>query len=125
VGSFSSIEQAALTQTTSNARRTQVFAWYHLVGAFATALGALSGGAVAQALQAAGSTVLESYRVMLPGYAGLGLVLGGLFTQLSAAVETTPAMTPATARLFGLHRSRRMVLKLSALFMIMTRGQGP
>jgi hypothetical protein len=47
------------------------------------------------------------------------------FTQLSAAVETTPAMTPATARLFGLHRSGRMVLRLSALFMIMTRGQGP
>jgi MFS family permease len=34
LGPFSSIEQAALTQTTSDAHRTQVFAWYHLVGAF-------------------------------------------------------------------------------------------
>jgi hypothetical protein len=32
VGPFSTIEQAALTQTTSDAHRTQVFAWYHLVG---------------------------------------------------------------------------------------------
>src|SRR5262245_57768954 len=41
VGPFSSIEQAALTQTTSEVRCTQVFAWYRLVGAFAMPLGAV------------------------------------------------------------------------------------
>ncbi len=42
VGPFLSIEQAALPQTTSDAARTQVFAWYNLAGACAAALGALS-----------------------------------------------------------------------------------
>ena len=40
VGPFLSIEQAALPQTTSDAARTQVFAWYNLGGACAAALGA-------------------------------------------------------------------------------------
>ncbi len=43
VGPFLSIEQAALSQIVPNEQRTQVFAWYNLVGSFATALGALKG----------------------------------------------------------------------------------
>src|SRR4030042_818114 len=54
VGPFLSIEQAALSQIVPNERRTQVFAWYNLVGSFATALGALSGGGLVQALQRLG-----------------------------------------------------------------------
>ena len=45
VGPFLAIEQAALAQTVAGAKRTGVFAWYNLVGSFATALGALAGGA--------------------------------------------------------------------------------
>ena len=44
VGPFLSIEQAALSQIVPNERRTQIFAWYNLVGSFATAFGALAGG---------------------------------------------------------------------------------
>lgn len=39
VGPFLSIEQAVLSQIIPNERRTNVFAWYNLVGSFATALG--------------------------------------------------------------------------------------
>jgi MFS family permease len=63
IGPFLSIEQAALSQLVSNEKRTQVFAWYHLAGSFATALGALAGGWVAQSLQD-GWTPLASYRVV-------------------------------------------------------------
>src|SRR5579885_1921350 len=42
IGPFLSIEQAALSQLLRDERRTHVFAWYNLVGSFATALGALS-----------------------------------------------------------------------------------
>ena len=45
IGPFLSIEQAALTQLLPGGRRTQVFAWYNLVGSLATAVGALCGGA--------------------------------------------------------------------------------
>ena len=40
VGPFLSIEQAALSQVISDRNRTSVFAWYTLVGAAATAVGA-------------------------------------------------------------------------------------
>ncbi|MGH2593590.1 MAG: MFS transporter, partial [Anaerolineae bacterium] len=56
------------------------------------------------------------------GYAALGLALGVLFTGLSAAAEPSPPPLSLAGRgargagRLGLHRSRRVVLKLSALF---------
>ncbi len=117
IGPFLSIEQAALTQIMPDHQRTRVFAWYNLVGSFATATGALCGGEFAQALQSGGMTPLASYRVIVIGYATLGLLLVGLFGQLSRAVETERATHSAGApHMIGLHRSRNVVLKLSALF---------
>jgi MFS family permease len=118
VGPFLSIEQAALPQTTSDAYRTHVFAWYNLVGSCAAALGAVSGGALAQALQHAGSTPLASYRVLLRGYAGLGVVLGLLFTRVSPAVEAPSGVSAPATNVLGLHRSRRVVYQLAGLFML-------
>src|SRR5512133_3827068 len=69
IGPFLSVEQAGLTQLISNQSRTQFFAWYNLVGSFATATGALSGGWLAQVLQNNEWTALASYRVVLMGYA--------------------------------------------------------
>jgi len=119
VGPFLSIEQAVLSQIIPNERRTNVFAWYNLVGSFATALGSLAGGALVQALQGAGTTSLGSYRTIVIGYAVIGAILGVLFTRLSSAVEiSTDSKHSATAfkTRFGLHRSQGVVLKLSALF---------
>ena len=44
IGPFLSVEQAALAQLLPDTQRTRVFAWYSLVGSFATAFGALCGG---------------------------------------------------------------------------------
>ena len=116
IGPFLSIEQAALTQIAPNEQRTRVFAWYNLVGSFATATGALAGGSLAQLLQAGGSTPLDSYRAIVLGYAALGLVLAFLFSRLSPRVETSPAAQAPAVFTLGLHRSRGVVMKLSALF---------
>lgn len=117
VGPFLALEQAALSQTIPGRRRTQVFAWYNLVGSFATATGALCGGGLAQALHARGMTLLDSYRAIVVGYAVIGLALGVLFTRLSPAVEALGEGGQRTvASRFGLHRSRKVVFKLSALF---------
>jgi MFS family permease len=121
VGPFLALEQAALSQIVPNERRTQIFAWYNLVGSFATAVGALCGGELAQALQGAGLIPLDSYRAVVAGYAALGVVLGVLFTCLSPSVEVPMSGGQAAtgaggASWFGLGRSRRVVLKLSALF---------
>jgi len=122
VGPFLSIEQAALSQIVSNERRTQIFAWYNLVGSFATALGALAGGSLVQALLDNGISALASYRAIVIGYAVIGVMLGGLFIRLSSAVEVPTVSLPQPTSLlkhrFGLHRSREVVLKLSALFSI-------
>ncbi len=115
IGPFLSIEQAALSQLLPHQRRTQVFAWYNLVGSFATASGALSGGWLAHTLQGSGFSPLESYRVVLIGYALGGVVLACSFLCLSSSIETTASALPVH-RTLGLHRSRRVVMKLSALF---------
>ena len=119
VGPFLSIEQSALSQIVSNEQRTQVFAWYNLVGSFTTALGSLSGGVLVQALQGIGVKPLGSYRAIVIGYAIIGVILGFLFTRLSSSVEIPPALQTATQKpksFLGLHKSRHVVFKLSALF---------
>jgi MFS family permease len=116
VGPFLSIEQAALSQTVSDRQRTRVFSWYNLAGSLATALGAFSGGGLTQLIQSAGASPLDSYRLVVAGYALMGAVLGALFLGMSSAVEVAAA-APATLKTrLGLHRSRGIVLRLSGLF---------
>ena len=119
IGPFLSVEQAALSHLLPNEKRTQVFAWYNLVGSFATATGALSGGWLAQVLQSRGMSALDAYRFVLMGYALGGLIIGLLFLSLSREVEVDAAsQTESTPRVLGLHKSRNVVVKLSALFSI-------
>jgi MFS family permease len=115
IGPFLSVEQAGLTQLLPNRRRTQIFAWYNLVGSFATATGALAGGWLAQGLQNNDWTALESYRLVLVGYAIGGFLLLLLFLNLSKGVEVE-ATRDTAPRILGLHRSRDVVFKLSSLF---------
>ena len=119
IGPFLSIEQAALSQLLPDEKRTQTFAWYNLVGSFATATGALAGGGMAQVLQGTGYTPLNSYRAVLLGYTLIGVVLADLFLLLSRSVEA-PKLEEAIPiqRRLGLHRSRGVVLRLSSLFAI-------
>jgi MFS family permease len=136
VGPFLPVEQASLAQLVTGRRRTRVFAWYNLVGSFATALGALAGGWLAQVLQEDGFPPLVSYRLVILIYAALGLVLGVLFVRLSPQTEASiswsgqPAATTDNnlpqitasknsnhrSNFLGLHRSRPIIMKLAALF---------
>ena len=115
IGPFLSVEQAGLTQLIQNKSRTQFFAWYALVGSLATATGALAGGWLAQILQDNGWAALESYRVVLIGYAFGGILLLLLFLNLTKSIEVETAQD-TTKRILGLHRSRAVVFKLSSLF---------
>ncbi len=116
IGPFLSVEQASLSQLIANEKRTNVFAWYNLAGSFATATGALSGGWLAQILHSNGWTQLEAYRVILMGYGVGGFILTILFLNVSSAIEISSVAEKQTKRILGLHRSQKVVLKLSALF---------
>jgi MFS family permease len=116
VGPFLAVEQAALSQIVPDERRTQIFGWYNLIGSFATAAGALAGGGMTEFLQEAGMLPLNSYRTIVILYGVIGLLLALLFTRLSSSVEIAHSASARTWFHLGLHRSRGVVLKLSALF---------
>ena len=121
VGPFLSIEQAALSHIVPATARTEVFAWYTLAGSLATAIGALCGGFVTQVLQRSSLTPVASYRAVVILYAALGMLLALLFTRLTAMVEVDASSNGAVSRaslshVFGITRSRNVVLKLSSLF---------
>jgi len=120
VGPFLSIEQAALTQVIPPALRTEVFAWYTLTGALATAAGSLAAGFLTQSLQRAALTPLDSQRAVVILYAALGLLLATLFVRLSSAAEA-PSALPSP---FGIGASRTVVLKLAVLFALDAFGGG-
>jgi MFS family permease len=129
VGPFLPIEQASLSHVVSDRSRTDVFAWYSLTGAVATAFGALTAGGVTRTLQRAGWEGVSSYRTVVVLYAGLGFVLALLFSRLSRAAEAAPASDARRARvtiasLTGVDRSRDVVFKLSALFALDAFGGG-
>ena len=119
VGPFLSIEQAALSHVVGDRTRTEVFAWYTLAGSFATALGALVGGTLSHTLQKTTMSQVNGYRAVVVLYGVLGLVLAFFFTRVSRDAEVSPS-EPREAgglvRLFGIHKSRDVVAKLSALF---------
>ena len=79
VGPFLAVEQAALSQTTPDARRTPTFAWYNLAGYVATAVGALAAGLLSQALLAMNLAPVDAYRAVVIGYSVVGLLMAVVF----------------------------------------------
>jgi MFS family permease len=120
VGPFLSIEQSALSNIIPDEKRTHIFAWYNLAGSFTTALGAIVTGILVQLLQNAHITPVASYRTIIVGYAALGFLLAALFCALSPLVEVpgegSCEVRSELRKRFGLHRSKGIVFKLSALF---------
>lgn len=117
IGPFLAIEQAGLSQTIDDKRRTKVFAWYHLAGSLSTALGSLTGGGMVHILTHNSISELSSYCICLTIYTGIGVLLGILFLNLSSNVESINKSTYNSKKVFlGLHQSRKPVLKLSSLF---------
>jgi len=129
VGPFLPIEQAALSHVVTDRTRTDVFAWYTLVGSMATAVGALAAGTVTRTLQSNGWDTVGSYRTVVVLYAAFGIVLAVLFSRLSRAAEAATlgekrALSSPFAALSGVDESRTVVLKLSSLFALDAFGGG-
>ena len=118
VGPFLAVEQASLSETIEGRRRTSVFAWYNLAGSIATAFGALAAGIAVGVMRSSGVEDVIAYRVVILGYAAIGLALVVVFSRVSAAVEVATPTDVSIARRLGLYKSRNIVLGLAALFSI-------
>jgi MFS family permease len=116
VGPFLAVEQASLSELVPARERTALFARYQLVGAFATAAGTLAGGAVVQAVITAGAAPIDGYRLVIIGYAVAGAALALMFVFVSPQVEAPTRAEQSVVGRLGLHQSRGIVLRLSALF---------
>ena len=118
VGPFLAVEQASLSQLVEPARRTTLFARYQLVGALATALGALAAGVVVQVAAGRVAAPADAYRAVIVVYSLVGVVLAVLFARVSPEVEVpaNEVVDPTIRSRLGLHRSQGIVLRLSALF---------
>ncbi len=102
---------AVLAHSAADARRTQVFARYSLIGALCTAAGSLA-AALPDVLMANGSTRLGAFRLMFFAYAALGVVCAALYRYVPH--ERGEAKAPQAP----LGPSRGTVYKLAALFSI-------
>jgi MFS family permease len=116
IGPFQSLEQAALSEASTEPGRVMPYAWYNLVGYLAVAVGALAAGVVPAALQAVGWTPLAAQRTLVWAFAAIGLVLIGCYLPLSPTVEAPLRKAASGTPPPGLHRSRGIVLRLAALF---------
>lgn len=115
---FGAIEQAVLTRSVADRVRTHIFARYSLIGAGAGAIGALASG-VPDLLAGLGFSELAALQGMFVLYAALGLV-GGVFYACIPAQPPEQRAEPASA----LGPSRRIVIKMAALFSIDSLGSG-
>ncbi|QDT52572.1 Major Facilitator Superfamily protein [Caulifigura coniformis] len=127
IGPFLSVEQAAISELIPGRERTRVFAWYHLVGYCAGALGAFVGGYSVSFAREQGATGTEAFQYVVWGYSLCGVVLAILFAALHRTIEPfehAPQDPPPAPMRFGLHRSRSIIARLSALFALDAFGGG-
>ena len=73
---------------------------------------------------ASGRAPVDAYRAVIVVYACLGLLLAALFLRVSPRIEVTAPPDASIARRLGLHRSRGIVARLSALFALDAFGGG-
>ncbi|CZR67860.1 related to Staphylococcus multidrug resistance protein [Phialocephala subalpina] len=97
IGPFTSIEESTLAHLTAPEIRSDIFAWYVVIGSAGSAAGKfVTGWAVQQLQNARGWTSIRSYQAVFFTYAILGMLNFTLAWFLSSGVELqTPVTKPA------------------------------
>jgi MFS family permease len=111
LGMLVPLEHAMIARSIADHERTNAFARYSLIGALATAAGALA-AAAPDLLGTAGIDKLTAMKLLFYAYAGLGAIIALIYTWLPHA--ELKAQAPQAA----LGPSRGIVYKLAALFCI-------
>src|SRR6266536_2441378 len=119
---FLPIDQTMIAQVIAPEQRTSLFARYNLVASFSAAAGALAAG-LPGLLTRTGLPLASGVRLMFGVYAVIALIVAGLSLRLSSDVEAPPhhpiqAQSRRSRLVPPLHRSRGIVLRLTALFSV-------
>ena len=117
VSLFLPTEQAAIAHLTAVEQRPRVFGIYNLAGALAGAAGALASALPERIAHTNGWNVLRVERLSFLVYVVTALAATAIYAPMR---DTLPGPSVRT----GLHKSRRVVFKLSALFAIDSAGGG-
>lgn len=120
VSAFLPIEQALLPDTVAPERRTHAFARYSLVAALAGAVGSLAAAGPEWLARRTDLSELDAGRGVFLLYALVGVVLLVQYRRLAPR----PPLDVAGLGRAGLGRSKRIVLRLSALFGLDSFGSG-
>ncbi|KAK4997376.1 hypothetical protein LTR66_003200 [Elasticomyces elasticus] len=94
IGPFRAVEESTLAQLSEPKTRSDIFAWYVVVGTLGTAGGSLGCGWMVQRLQSDGWTAVSAYRAIFWIYTIIGFLKAGLTLLLSPACEAQPAPKP-------------------------------
>ncbi len=119
VSVFLPLEQAVLARIVSDKQRTAVFARYSLAGALVGAAGALFAGVPEWLAAAFGTSMQSAIKSMFVLYALIGVASALVYRKLPAGLATE-SEAPAAP----LHRSKRIVYVLAALFSLDAFGGG-
>jgi MFS family permease len=122
IGPFVTLEQAVMSQMAPDDRRTRVFTIYNFVGIGAGSAGALFAGAVAAMSGQIGIDQLLVHRWLFGAYAVGALLALIIALGLSPSVEL--GAPPALKTALGIHQSRGIVFRLTALFGVDSFGGG-
>jgi len=120
VSVFLPTEQAALAHTAAGPARTLSFAWYNLAGSLAGALGALASGVPALLASHWRVSLLIAERGVFVFYSLCAVACALVYRTLTPALEVPAEKQPRNA----LAESRRVVLRLAALFSLDSFGGG-
>ncbi|KAJ3148555.1 hypothetical protein HDU89_004652 [Geranomyces variabilis] len=108
IGPFRAIEESTLAHLTPPADRSDIFAWYTLIGVAGSAFGLMASGWALHTLERAkGWDELRAYRVIFYAYAVIGALKFGLALMLSERIEVTqvrerdPGSASETTALLG------------------------
>jgi MFS family permease len=106
IGPFRAIEESTIAHLTSKEDRSDIYAWYSLIGTAGTALGFVGCGWIITFLRDEKHfDSIEAYRIIFFGYAVVGIVKLCLALLLSKAceldVEPKASSTAETAPLLG------------------------
>jgi MFS family permease len=88
IGPFRAIEESVVAHLTTSGSRSDVYAWYSLLGTAGTAFGMMTCGWVMNRfITELGWEIADAYRTVFIGYAAMGLIKLLLVCMLSKQVE--------------------------------------